>query len=289
MGEIVGAVLCSHIPRLMMSPEDRLRYTHGTPTTFFDALAQMKAKLDALDFETFIVFDTHWNALTHVVIDGRDRHKGTYTSEEVPLMIHDLPFDYDGDNDLAYAIAMHARMNNIRAVVAYQKGLPYHYPTLVPMHFLNHGGAHRVLPIGNNFTTSVQNDLDFGKAIQHAVRETNRRVVLVASGGLSHKFHPFDDLLERASPDPSNIPQKNREWDELIIGLLKSGEHEAVIDRVQEYRRVASPEGRFSHYLRMVGALGGKYCTLKAEQFGEYEAAVGTGQVNLWFEVPQNP
>jgi len=68
---------------------------------------------------------------------------------------------------------------------------------------------------------------------------------------------------------------------------VKQGDHRSIIGTVQEYRKKASPEGRFAHYLRMVAALGGADCTIKAEQFGEYESAVGTGQVNLWFDVPR--
>ncbi|MBI4118189.1 MAG: catechol 1,2-dioxygenase [Parcubacteria group bacterium] len=288
MGEIVGAVLLSHIPRLMMSAEERARYTQGKGTTFFDAYARIKEKLAALEFDTFIVFDTHWNALTHIVVDGRARHRGIYTSEEVPTMIHDLRFDYPGDPELAEEIGYTANDMRflIRVMRSTEKHLPYHYPTLVPMHFLNTRKKRRVLPISNNFTTSVQNDLDLGAAIREAIGKSGRRVVLVASGGLSHKFHPFDELFQKASPDLANIPPENRAMDEQIIELLKAGRHERVIDLAPAYRRVASPEGRFSHYLRMVGTLGGQYCTLKAEQLGEYEAAVGTGQVNLWFDVP---
>ena len=37
----------------------------------------------------------------------------------------------------------------------------------------------------------------------------------------------------------------------------------------------------------MVGALGGAGCTAKGEQFSDYEASVGTGQVHVWFERPE--
>ena len=36
----------------------------------------------------------------------------------------------------------------------------------------------------------------------------------------------------------------------------------------------------------MAGALGGAACTAPGEQFCDYEAAVGTGQVHVWFERP---
>jgi hypothetical protein len=33
----------------------------------------------------------------------------------------------------------------------------------------------------------------------------------------------------------------------------------------------------------MIGALGGKRYGVAATQYGEYESALGTGQVMLWF------
>ena len=59
-----------------------------------------------------------------------------------------------------------------------------------------------------------------------------------------------------------------------------------MIDWVPEYRKVG-PEGKFGHYLIMAGALGGAACTAPGELFSEYEASVGTGQVHVWFDRPE--
>ena len=59
-----------------------------------------------------------------------------------------------------------------------------------------------------------------------------------------------------------------------------------VLDFMPEYKKVG-PEGKFGHYLIMLGALGGASVTAKGERFSEYEASVGTGQVHVWFERPQ--
>jgi hypothetical protein len=52
-----------------------------------------------------------------------------------------------------------------------------------------------------------------------------------------------------------------------------------------EYRRHA-PEGRFGHYLMLAGALGGSRCAAPARRYGEYESAIGAGQVHLLFDRP---
>ena len=52
-----------------------------------------------------------------------------------------------------------------------------------------------------------------------------------------------------------------------------------------EYRRGASPEGRWAHYLNMASALGGQAFTARGQLFGSYESALGTGQANVWFDL----
>ena len=47
------------------------------------------------------------------------------------------------------------------------------------------------------------------------------------------------------------------------------------------------PEAMFGHYLAMVGALGGVECTAPGIRYSDYENAIGTGQIHLWFDRPE--
>mgnify|MGYP003338844924 CR=1 FL=1 len=115
---------------------------------------------------------------------------------------------------------------------------------------------------------------------------TDRRVVVLASGGMTHRFFTFRELRNRESSDVKNIiSPESLEADRKVLGMFERGDHRAVLDWMPEYRKFG-PEGKFGHYLIMLGALGGATCTAKGERFSEYEASVGTGQVHVWFERP---
>ncbi|MGH7949765.1 MAG: catechol 1,2-dioxygenase, partial [Candidatus Binataceae bacterium] len=75
----------------------------------------------------------------------------------------------------------------------------------------------------------------------------------------------------------------NRQYDERIMELFKQGRHADVLSSAEDFRAKCSPEGRFSHYLIMAGAMGGKDWGWRGEQFGRYEAAIGTGQAIFYF------
>jgi len=99
MGKVVAAVFTTHVPRLMILDQNaRVRYMGRNVTTFYDAMPKIeRERLHTLDFDTFLLFDTHWFSTLEYVINAHERLNGVYTSEELPVMLHDLEYDYQGD------------------------------------------------------------------------------------------------------------------------------------------------------------------------------------------------
>ena len=288
MGEIVAAIFTTHVPRLMIFGEaERKAYMGRGVTTFYEAMEKLyREGLASLDFDTFVVFDTHWFSTIQYVMNASPRLEGVYTSEEVPELLHEHEYNYQGDPELAQAIAGVAKENNVRAFASTYRGMPIHYPTLVPMAYFNPRRDRRVLSTGVCQIASVHNDLAFGRAVGEGIRRSDRRVVLVAAGGLSHRFWEYDAVLDHTGADPVHISSpENREYDERIMGMFCRGDHAGVVNLATEYRKRCSPEGRFAHYLMMAGALGGEQFASPGVQYGSYEAALGTGQAIFWFGI----
>jgi 3,4-dihydroxyphenylacetate 2,3-dioxygenase len=286
MGEVVAAIFTTHVPRLMITDlAARKAYMGKNVTTFYDAMPQLeRERLRALEFDTFVLIDTHWFSTLEYILNAHERLAGIYTSEELPQMLHDLEYDYRGDPELARAIEASARAHRMRAVASGARNLPLHYPTLNVMYYFNPDRRRRVLSMSVCQTASVQNDLDFGAALGAAIRASDRRVVMVASGGMSHRFWDYDHILDHASADPIDITSAtNRTYDEKIMQWFRSGRHSDVLASADDYRAQCSPEGRFSHYLVMAGVLGAGKWNWRGEQFGRYEAAIGTGQAIFYF------
>src|SRR5271168_3620346 len=228
MGEVVAAVFTTHVPRLMITdPAARKAYMGKNVTTFYEAIPQVeRERLRALDFDTFVLIDTHWFTTLEYILNAHERLAGVYTSEELPQMLHDLEYDYRGDPELAHAIEASAHAHEMRAVASAARNLPLHYPTLNVMYYFNPEPRRRVLSMSVCQTASVQNDLDFGAALGEAIRASDRRVVMVASGGISHRFWDYDRILNHASADPADISSTaNRLYDEKIMEWFRAGNH----------------------------------------------------------------
>ena len=287
MGKVVATVFTTHVPRLMITdPIARRAYMGRNVTTFYDAMPKLeRERLRHLDFDTFLIIDTHWFSTLEYVLNAHDRLSGMYTSEELPEMLHDLAYDYRGDAELARSVETEARERGIRAIASAHTNLPIHYPTLNVMHYFNHEARRRVLSLSVCQTASVKNDLAYGAAIGQAIWKSNRRVVIVASGGMSHKFWDYDRYSRsRVRVARGYLVNREPSLRRTHHGMVQGGRHDAVLAAADDYRAHCSPEGRFSHYLTMGGAMGGESWTWRGEQFGKYEAAIGTGQSIFFFQ-----
>ena len=286
MGEIVGAGLVAHVPTIVMSEEARRSLNGGDDTTLIEGLRYIRsAHLDALQPDTIVVFDTHWYTTFEHCLSAHRRRAGRYTSDELPRGMAGVPYDIPGDPELAHAVAAVAdELPDTWVHATEDPDIAIHYPTVNLLPFLQ--GSERWVSVGVCQTADTDDFLRFGGVLAEAVRRTNRRVVLLASGGMSHRFWPLRQLRQHEASGPEHIiSPEARAADEQMITLLAAGDHRAVLDAMPDYRQV-SPEGKFAHYLMMVGALGGAACTAPGEQCSAYESAIGTGQVDIWFTRP---
>jgi 3,4-dihydroxyphenylacetate 2,3-dioxygenase len=287
MGEIVGAALVSHVPPIVMSIDVRRELNDGLDFTLVDGLHRLRAEcLDRVRPDTIVVFDTHWFTTFEHVVSGHDRRSGIYTSDELPRGMAQMPYDFPGDPELADTLAVLADERDDTWIHATRD--PYiavHYPTINLLPFLQRD--ERWMSVGVCQTATLDDFLLFGSLLGEAVREIDRRVVLLASGGLSHRFWPLRELRDHEAAGLEHIRSAEaRSSDEQLIARLEAGDHGAVLAGYDELRRL-SPEGFFAHYLMMVGAIGGAACTAQGTKYSEYESAAGTGQVHLWFERPE--
>ena len=284
MGEIVCAAVVGHVPTVMLAEDVRCRLSgRGQDTTLVEGYRRLQAHFEARAVDCWVIFDTHWFTTTEHVVAGARHHRGLYTSDELPRVIHELPFDYAGAPELADAIREVAKEQHIRVTNATTPTLPYHYPTINLVHHMRRDET--VLSVGVCQTAELDDYLAFGEVIAAAIERTPGRVALVGSGGLSHRFWPLRELVEHQDYDPSHvITPEARAADLHVLGCWERGDHAAVCDFYPEYRRHA-PEGRFAHYLMLLGAIGGCACRAPGARYSAYENAVGTGQVHVVFDL----
>ena len=199
MGEVVGAGLVSHVPTIMLPEEVRLEINDGKEISLVTGLRRIRSEvLDRLRPDTVVVMDTHWEVTFEHVITAHERRTGKFTSGELPRGMRQVPYDFPGDPELAAAVAKEAENRDDTWVLASDDPyLPIFYGTVNVWSYLN--GGERWVSVGINQTGQTDDFLLLGELIGNAVAQVDRRVVLLASGGLTHRFFPFKELRRRES------------------------------------------------------------------------------------------
>ena len=286
MGEIVGAAIVSHHPGLMQPLEPRLQRGGGRDSDLVEGFERVRARIDAVKPDTFIIFDTHWFTTGMHLLTGAEHYGGLFTSSELPFAVDRVPYDYDGAPALATAIEAVAQERGVPARSVTNPDLPLYYGTINVVRKLRRD--ERVLSVGSCQNAAPHHFLAMGEAIAEGIRRSEGRVLLLASGALSHAFHDLD--FKPADPcgwAPANVfSAENRKLDAEVIEQFRQGRHDAVIDRYPELRR-ARIEGFGAHYLQMIGALGGRDCRARGTPCSDYENAAGTGNIHIWFDLDE--
>jgi aromatic ring-opening dioxygenase catalytic subunit (LigB family) len=287
MGEVVGAGLLSHVPTIMLPEETRRELNNGEDISLVGGLQRLRTEVfDAVEYDTVVVLDSHWATTVEFVVSAQARRCGLFTSEELPRGMCRIPYDFPGDPELAEATASYADKHGTWITAIDDPCLPIFYPTLNLWTYLGVDGK-RWVSIGVCQTADTEDSLRLGRALGEAIAEVDRRVILIASGGLSHTFWPLRDLRDHEASGIEHIHTAGAaQADAERIAWFLAGNHERVLDTMPAYLGF-KPEARFGHYLMMIGALGEGACVAAGRMYGEYENSIGTGQAHIWFDRPE--
>jgi 3,4-dihydroxyphenylacetate 2,3-dioxygenase len=288
MGEVVGAGLLAHVPTIVLPEATRRELNRGEDSTLVSGLHQLRREVfDTLDYDTVVVLDSHWATTVEFVVTAQDRRAGLFTSEELPRGMSQRPYDFRGDPELAHLIASKADQHGTWITAIDDDHLPIFYATTNIWEFLGQGLPEiQWISIGVCQTADTEDNLRLGRALGDAIADCDRKVVLIASGALSHTFWPLRQLRDHEAAGVEHIfTRQAAAADAERLEWFSKGDHARVLETMPEFYRF-KPEARFGHYLMMAGALGEGDNTATSRQYGEYENSIGTGQVHLWFDRP---
>lgn len=287
MGEIIGAGLLAHVPTIVLPDEARRKLNDGNESTLFTGLERLRTDVfDVIKPDLVLVFDSHWFTTVEFVVTAAARRRGRFTSDELPRGMSSVPYDMAGDPEFARLIGQIANDTDECWITPIDnEHLPVTYATLNFLPFLQ--GDEPWMSMSVCQTAEPRDFESVGNVVAQAVAASDLRVVLIASGAVSHTFHKLRDLRRHeAAPEEHIYSDAARYWDHRIMDALTRGDHAQVVNELDQFMQVR-PEGHFAHYQMMVHALGGASCTAPGRMYSQYENAIGTGQVHVWFDQPR--
>ncbi len=283
MGEIVLAAKCTHVPTMLMSEQEGP--IKGKRQAAIEGHYAIARRAKALGADTAIVCDTHWVVNAGYHVNANRRFEGLFTSNEFPQFIQDLPYAYEGAPALGDAIAAEASERGVYTLSHQLDSLELEYGTLVPMRFMSRQHEMKVVSIAAWCTVHSHDESRvLGEAIRAAVEASDSKVLLVASGSLSHKIWANKDYA--ANNGTFTISSEfNRQVDLRVLEMWMSGDHATFLKMLEDYARCCCGEGAMHDTAMLYGALGWDRYEARCEVVTDYFPSSGTGQTNVVFPV----
>ncbi len=283
MGEIVLAAKCTHVPTMLMSEQEGP--VKGKRQAAIDGHVEIARRAKALGADTVVICDTHWVINAGFHINANSRFEGLFTSNEFPQFIQNMPYAYRGNPELGDAIAREASDRGAYTLAHHLDSLELEYGTLVPMRFMSRAHEMKVVSIAAWCTVHGHDESRIvGEAIRAAVAASDCKVLLVASGSLSHRIWPNKDYA--ANDGTFTISSEfNRQMDLHVLDMWRRGDHATFLRMLPEYAEYCCGEGSMHDTAMLYGALGWDGYDAACEVVTGYFPSSGTGQTNVIFPV----
>ena len=279
MGEITLAAKITHVPSMYLSTQPGPH--HGCREQAIAGHQELSRRARAAGIDTLVVFDVHWLVNAGYHINCNHHFEGIYTSNELPHFIKDMKYSYPGNPELGQLIAEYANAEGINTRFHELDSLTLEYGTLVPCRYMNSDSHFKVISIAGWCAWHTHEESRrFGEAVKAAIEKSNNKVMVLASGSLSHRFN------DNGAGSDSMFKISNefyRQVDLRVLELWQQGRWQEFTDMLQVYNDTCHGEGGMHDTVMLLGMLGWNQYQGKVEILGEYFASSGTGQVNAVF------
>lgn len=273
MGAIIGFYAMPHppiiIPEVGRGEEKKIQNTYDACERIGDEIAKIKP-------EVIIIVTPHGTMFSDAIaLSFEPSIAGSLKQFGAP----EISMNIEIDMDLTQEIFVRAERLNIQTVRAtgsvlkqYDREYELDHGSIVPLYFIKDKySSFKLVHITYGGLTPLQL-YKFGKIIKEAASESNKKIVFIASGDLSHR------LKDEGPYDYSPYGEK---FDQSIISLLKKGDAVGVFNIDHKMIENAGECALRSYYM-MLGAMDGN--NVRGELLS-YEGTFGVGYAVMRFEL----
>jgi 3,4-dihydroxyphenylacetate 2,3-dioxygenase len=259
-------MLVPHTPR--MCHED---LTPKFQKELVTAMHQAAKVIESVKPHAIVLISCHWMSSFHHLVDATPQHKGILTAFECPELISDVPYDYPGDEELASQLVEAGQKAGLSVVKVNDPTYVWDYGTVVPLRYLVSKEDIPVIDLSVTWAANLEETYFWGQQVGRVLRESDKRVVFISSGALSHN-------LVRG---PEKMPTLSEQaLDQQFLGYLNNNDLHSAWKMLPQYARAAGVESGGRHLAMLLGILEGSY---KSHYYG-YGQSSGSANVVMTFE-----
>ena len=204
------------VPAVGRGGEEEIAETTKAYERVADEIAELKPETIIITSPHSIMYADYFH------ISPKDNAKGSFMNFGAP----EVRFREEYDTDLVEAICDLAYENDFPAGTMGERDRSLDHGTMVPLYFIEKKYRDfRLVRIGLSGLPLTDHH-KFGQMIAKAVEQTGRRVVIVASGDLSHKLQDYG---------PYGYAPEGPEYDSRIMDVMGRGAFGELLDFGEGY------------------------------------------------------
>ncbi|MBB6446557.1 DODA-type extradiol aromatic ring-opening family dioxygenase [Bacillus benzoevorans] len=197
--------------------------------------------------DVIVLVSCHWPSTFAHYVDCNPVHQGLLTAQEAPDMINNVPYHFQGDTALAKQLVEAGKKANIPVEGVYSDHFEWDYGTIVPLRYLVPKEDIPVINLSVTLAANLEETYKWGQEIAKVLQETEKKVVFVASGALSHNLvrgrHHMPTPAEHA-------------LDKEFVHLLLNKNYQIAYQMLPQYASMAKVESGGRHVAMLLGIIG---------------------------------
>ncbi|WP_026566523.1 extradiol ring-cleavage dioxygenase [Bacillus sp. UNC41MFS5] len=227
------SMLVPHVPSLC--DEDQV------PEFQQDMAREMKKmgkQIKEINPDVIVLVSCHWPSTFFHYVDCTPVHKGILTAFEAPDLIKDVPYHYHGDEKLANELVKAGEEANLQVQGVNDPYFIWDYGSVVPLRYLVPDEDIPVINLSVTLAASLEETYKWGQVIAKILRESDKKVVFLSSGALSHN-------LVRGRHNKPTVTE--HALDKQFIEFVMNKDYKSAYDMLPEYARMARVESGGRH------------------------------------------
>jgi 3,4-dihydroxyphenylacetate 2,3-dioxygenase len=211
-----------------------------------DAMKEVAKDIEQIKPDAIVLVSCHWPSTFFHYVDGTPVHKGILTAIEAPDLIKDVPYSYPGDEHLANELVSAGKDAGLQVQCVNDPYYVWDYGSVVPLRYLVSKEDIPVINLSVTLAASIEETYQWGQVIAKVMRESQKRIVFVSSGALSHN-------LVRGRHNKPTIAE--HALDKQFVEFVMNKDYQSAYKMLPEYARMAKVESGGRHLAMLFSML----------------------------------
>lgn len=227
------SVLAPHVPSICHEEE-----APDFQQPMVDGLKDVAKEIEEIKPDAIVLISCHWPSTFCHYVDTHPIHKGYLTAMEAPELIKDVPYQYPGDEELAKELVQAGQDAGLPVIGVDDPYYVWDYGTVVPLRYLVPNEDIPVINLSVVLTASLDETYKWGQVIAKVLQESDKKIVFVASGALSH------NLVRGRHNKPTTAEHA---LDKEFVDLVMNKKYDDALDMLPQFSKFSKVESGGRH------------------------------------------